>query len=117
MAPLSPSYFEFDRKLSSNPQSETVLISRCVVVHKEDLTKDQLKGMSTAFDLRWLMPCSLCLPPRTAIRRSSLVHSCYLVDIDTIQPIRALCCFYCLSTHTHIFIEVLPIWITLNACH
>ena len=47
MQPLSPTYFEFDRMLvpfASLPVTSLIVVF--LIVHKDDLSKDQLKGES-----------------------------------------------------------------------
>lgn len=45
VAALEPDYFEFDSELGPSPPS-SVPVSPCTIaVHKDDLSKEQLKGM------------------------------------------------------------------------
>ena len=50
VTPLSPDYFEFDRKAAYSPFSFFRWLPS-LQVHKDDLSKDQLKGMSFDLDM------------------------------------------------------------------
>lgn len=73
VTPLSPSYFEFDRETLSFSTFFDVQIHPLLIVHKDDLSKDQLKG---AIDIHSLCTQLTYFPVfRTSLRGSPVIRT------------------------------------------
>ena len=95
VASLDPEYFEFDSELAIQ-QSRVSPLSHIVpiAVHKEDLSKDQLKGTLVGFGLMIRHPDALSLPPQSC----STTRSCLLF-----QQYNISC--WCYEGHVFIFVN------------
>jgi len=89
VTPLSPSYFEFDRETLSFSTLFDMQTHPLLIVHKDDLSKDQLKG---AIGIHLVCTQLIYFPMfRTSLRGSLVVRSVNLELINGCQHLDVEC--------------------------